>query len=125
MATEQTISAQIKNRDGKQAPGQVRVQTWTAQDRLKRSLKALGLCWGGAIVAVFMPLIHFVLVPSLLLAGPIVAYVFYQSESVVLGGEGHCPSCQKPFKIVRQKNKWPLKDICSSCQSEVEIVTSN
>ena len=70
-----------------------------AQERMIRALKMGGLCWGFALVSILIPLAHFVLVPSFLIAGPIVGMYFYRLESMVIGGSGNCPACQKPFQI--------------------------
>jgi hypothetical protein len=88
---------------------------------MSRALKSLGTCWVAAFVAVFIPLLHFVLVPGLLLAGPIVASVIFKQQSVVLGGTGICPSCQAQLQIVRSQERWPLRDVCANCHAHVDV----
>lgn len=66
---------------------------WTAAQRMQRALKALGLCWAAAVAAVFLPVLHFVLVPALLLAGPVAALVRHRERRSVLGYAGTCPAC--------------------------------
>lgn len=111
----------VKTRDGKTSLGKVSIQQWSQPERLKRALKFGGFSWLLAVGSVFLPIAHFILVPLFLLAGPVVAILTFKQESVVLGGETICPSCQKPLPIVRSPNKWPLGDLCSSCQNHVVI----
>lgn len=75
------------------APVRLDEVAWTHAQRAQRAAKALGLCWGAAIVAVFLPLLHFVLVPALLIAGPVAALVRYREQRSVLGFDGACPAC--------------------------------
>jgi hypothetical protein len=61
--------------------------------RLRRALAALLGFWGAMVVSVFIPIAHFVLVPSLFLAG---IYQFVRRLKVgeqVRGVHGVCPDC--------------------------------
>lgn len=101
--------------------GEVYLRHWERPARMKRALKAWGMCWGGAVVAVLIPGLHFVLVPGLLLAGLIVPVVVFQQESAILGGLSECPKCGKPLPLVGGKDRWPLHDVCSACFESVVI----
>src|SRR4051812_39604493 len=117
-----TKKVQITHSDGvKTASGEIQIQYWNKKERTLRALKFGGMCWGGAVVAVFMPLVHFVLVPCLIIAGPIMFFFVADRESVVLGGVGVCPGCSAALPIARAAVKFPLSDLCTSCQSTVKI----
>lgn len=107
--------------DGKSIDGDVYVQTWDQRERILRSVKIGAGCFGFAVIAVFIPLLHFVLVPAFLIATPIVAYKAYLMQAVALGGMSRCPKCSAPMAIVRQKLEWPLKDVCAKCFENVKI----
>lgn len=116
------LVAQNVSGDGsRETQGEVTLQFWDQKARFRRAAQTWAACWGGAIIAVLIPLVHFILVPTLLLAGPIAASIIYGQKDVVLGGTGTCPHCGKPFDIVRNKLSWPLSDICASCQKEAKI----
>jgi len=78
------------------APATVRVNRHDRRDRMSRAAKAWAGCWGAAIVAVFLPVLHFVLVPALILGGPLYAMVMMRERVTVLGAEGPCPACGAP-----------------------------
>jgi len=101
--------------------GEIRVQFWNKKERILRALKFAGICWGGAVVSVFFPVLHFVLVPGFLIAGPIVGIFMLKQESVVLGGEGVCPSCHAFLPIVRSSYKFPISELCTHCHCGIKI----
>lgn len=111
----------LKSDSEHHSEGIVKIQYFNREQRLGRALKIFGLCWGAALVAIFLPLIHFVLVPTLILTGLIVPGFVYFRESRILGGEGTCPKCQAPFQIEKSANEWPLTDLCTQCRSQIII----
>lgn len=111
----------IKGNEDQGEPGELRIQEWNKRERVMRAMKFGGACWGFAIFSVILPLLHFVLVPGFLIAGPIIAFVVFGQEAVVLGGSGTCPHCKKTMKIVRNAPRFPLSDMCEHCQKSVEV----
>jgi len=79
------------------------------------------MSWGLGLVAIFIPLLHFVLVPLLIIAGPFAFYWVAGQEQIILGGKGECPECQREFEIARSPVKWPLSDLCNHCRSQLNI----
>jgi hypothetical protein len=101
--------------------GNARIESWDKRARLQRALKIWGLCWGIAIAAIPFPLIHFVVLPTMLLSGPFAALYVYTRKSVILGGEGECPDCGERLRIARLSHRFPQSDLCESCQSSVKL----
>ena len=54
---------------GQPARGTVTIREFNREQRMRRALAALGQWWGVALACVFIPVAHFVLVPSFLLYG--------------------------------------------------------
>lgn len=79
--------------------GSLEVQSWEHTDRLKRAFKIGGACFLAGLVSVIFPLVHWVLVPGLLLSSPVVFFWILNQERVVLGGASKCPKCSADFKI--------------------------
>ena len=61
--------------------------------RLARTAAGLGVCWGLALAGLFIPVAHFILVPTFLLAGIAVAILRAREDKRLLKVMGVCPRC--------------------------------
>src|SRR4051794_18352309 len=87
--------------DEKSGAGTALIQEWSQKERSRRALRMLGILWGLMLISVLIPVAHFVLVPAFFLAGPIVAFIVHDQRKAIVGGEGICPQCGKPFTIAK------------------------
>jgi hypothetical protein len=120
------IPVRVEGENGATGSGQVYVQEWGAKERSRRGLKTLGMLWGLGAFTILFPIIHFILPPALLIAGPIFAWKIANQKSVVLGGSGKCPKCGATFEVVRAnyfkpEDTWPLRDACGECRTDLTI----
>jgi hypothetical protein len=100
----------------------VTVRRFDKRERVRRALKGLATFWGAALGSVFIPVAHFLLVPSLALYG---AYTFFErlgACQVVTAAEGTCPDCGKTQKL-DTGGRWKVpRDIsCRYCQRALRI----
>ncbi len=121
MKSQVTISVKITSFREKVSQGEVEQKIWDKRERTMRGLKALGVSWGLAVFAVVIPILHFVLVPLLLVIGPFAFYYVAGQKEIILGGKGLCPECEREFEIVRSTAKWPLSDLCNHCHAQLKI----
>ena len=63
------------------------------RDRVRRAVLGWAACWGAAIAALFLPLLHFVLVPALLIAGPVLGMARLGEKRTITRISGPCPEC--------------------------------
>ena len=61
--------------------------------RAGRVLGGLGMFWGLALVSVFIPLAHFILVPSFVVAGIVTALLRAREDRRLILLRGSCPRC--------------------------------
>jgi hypothetical protein len=61
--------------------------------RATRALAGLGAFWATAAAAVFIPVAHFVLVPTFLAAGVVTAAPRLREDRRLTGVRGACPRC--------------------------------
>lgn len=61
--------------------------------RVARAALIWGALWGAMVVCVFIPVLHFVLVPSLLVAGPVMGILRLRESASLAGLRGACPRC--------------------------------
>ncbi len=119
--TSERERVRITDTRGNEAFGEIEIVRWDRRARTKRTLRYLGICWGLAVCTVFLPLVHFVLVPGFLLAGPFLAAYAYGQEGAILGGSGTCPGCKAALPIASGGIRPAFRDLCSSCHNEVSI----
>lgn len=115
------IPVRLSGPSEKISQGEVRLQIWDKQARLGRALRFWGIFWGMCIVSVFIPLAHFILVPTFFLGGPIAAWIVSQKERAILGGQSTCPECGEFMPIAAAEDRWPLKDLCTHCYKYISI----
>ena len=116
-----SLLVEILGDSGGQSRGDIYLQRWDRRDRMVRALQYFGACWGLAIFCIALPILHFFLVPGLLIAGPLLGFYIFDQASVVLGGFGKCPKCSEELKIERGPEKFPMKDVCSRCYENVRV----
>jgi hypothetical protein len=61
--------------------------------RMRRAALGLGAAWLLAVPAVFFPVLHFVLVPGLLVGGVVLAVILLREDRTLARVRGTCPRC--------------------------------
>lgn len=121
MISESVVLASHVSKPDFTTLGTVTIATYDKKLRTTRALKTLGKIWGLAVLSVLLPLLHFFLPWIGILAGPLLAAWVYGIESEVQGGKAICPKCAEEFKIVKQRTRFPLHELCTHCQSEILV----
>jgi len=123
MSTTLYRTIQIENAEKESTVGQLHITSYSAQERTSRAIKMLALLWGLAIVTVFIPLAHFVLVPGFLIAGPIIAYKRYHMAEHPSSADGECPTCKQPSSIhLEPSDTLPMWTYCSANNDPVQLI---
>lgn len=101
------------------------VRRYDRRRRVGRALRILGACWGLAVVAVFLPVLHLVLVPALALGGVILALQRWNQPAAVIGARGTCPACDsaQEFRLHPAPLGEPLAHRCESCGRALSLET--
>lgn len=95
--------------------GYVERRDYPMPERLQRMLKILGLLLAAAVVAVFIPILHFVLVPVLLICALVFGAATWMDRAEILRGEFTCPQCQKLNSLARESENFPRTTRCQHC----------
>lgn len=109
------VPVKLIDPDGRESRGEVWVQNWGSHTRMQLVLMSFAICWGLALLSIFIPIANLVLVPLLIIAAPIVAYFAVREPSEILGGDGACPNCETPVGISRHMLKFPVNESCPKC----------
>ncbi len=109
------------NVGGQTASGDARIRFLQPLERVKKTLRKLGVFWGSGLFCVLFPLLHFVLVPLFLLLGIYFAVRTATADRLIVSGSVLCPECHKPFLLKPALARWPLNGVCQNCLQSIEI----
>src|SRR5207302_9945792 len=76
---------------GRPTRGTVTIREFNRQQRTRRALEGLGKWWGVALLPVFIPAAHFVLVPSFVLYGMGQFFQRLGTAELATDAHGACP----------------------------------
>jgi hypothetical protein len=107
--------------DEKRGHGKVEIYTFSPQEKVLNSFKKLALFWLIAIFCVFIPALHFFLVPLFLGLGIYFFLKTFKVNSRIVKGDTTCPACGKSISIEAGLAAWPLTEICQNCVTTVRI----
>ena len=90
--------------------------------RLARALGGLIACWAAAIVSIFIPLAHFILVPGFLVLGVTWAVVRGRERERLLQLRGTCPRCGRDGDLGRGgRQGGQLWVTCPGCRNRLLV----
>lgn len=90
-------------------------------ERVLKAGKVGGLLWLIAGFSIFIPILHFVLVPGFLLAGLIFAAAAGYSRAEISDGEFTCPNCGKVQKLRPMAESFPYVVRCEGCSFTLKL----
>jgi hypothetical protein len=90
--------------------------------RAGRAAAALFGLWAVALGCIFLPIMHFVLVPSFAIAGVVAAIVRAREDRSLEGVAGVCPRCKVTRHFGKAARFREGKTIhCDGCGSQLEV----
>jgi hypothetical protein len=90
-------------------------------ERLRRMFKVAGLLLIAAVIAVFVPLLHFVLVPILLICAIVFGVATWMGRAEIRRGEYTCPLCNKLNTLSRESDNFPRSTRCQHCYGTLHL----
>lgn len=104
----------------KRTTGAVVLRKYDEKEKQRRIIKYGGGCFAAAIISIFIPLLHFVLVPGFLIAS-ITMVVINSRSANIESAKAKCPECSGSFVISKVKPEFPIEDVCASCHHKITI----
>jgi hypothetical protein len=109
---------------GPPTPAALLVASFDGRQRVRRAITGLGACWGAMVVSVFIPVAHFVLVPSWFVAGIWVFFRRLRTAQRVRGVHGRCPDCGTEQDFELGSTRFPQSVTCGSCHRGLTLAAS-
>ncbi len=121
MSTEYLLKAQVKARSGESAEFSVRVIQWTPKERTQRAVKIVAIGLSLSFIFIFLPIVHFVLLPLALILTPIIAWYTYRQVEEIPAQNLGCPHCGASAQMPSQTQFTKQEVLCDSCRTVLEI----
>lgn len=92
------------------------------RDRLAAVARTWAISWLAAVAAVFLPVLHFILVPALLIGGPLYALSMRDEHTTLLRASGACPACGVPVAHAQARRATATVALrCDGCGRALEL----
>lgn len=124
MAATETRPIVISNNAGDSSTaGTLYVKRFETADRVRRAFAILGVMWLLAVLTLVIPLVHFVVPPALLIAGPVLAWRRYRVTEASERVTGTCPSCGREFSLeLDTADRLPMSTYCSPSDDPIRLL---
>ncbi len=118
------ITIPVVSRDNRELPITIATITkieFNKKERTQNALKTFGILMTLAFVTIFVPILHFVLVPAFFLASFLFGMDKLGEKVRNAGGKGECPKCHEQFTV--QGSKWVARitNNCDQCHEDLEM----
>jgi hypothetical protein len=120
--TIRTIELSLKGFGAPPGEARAEVAELTSTDRLKRAALAFGTFVAVALIAIPIPIVHFVLVPGGLLLAVVLGAVRLGQGRIFRGAQGRCPFCgtEQQFSLFGRFHL-PRQVHCVSCHRRLSL----
>ena len=111
---------------GQPTRGTVTIHEFNGEQHWRRALAGLAKWWGVALLSVFIPVAHLLLVPSFLLYG---VWQFFQrlgTAELATDARGTCPDCNAEQALdVAPRWRAPQPVTCRHCHRGLQLTVPN
>lgn len=123
MAETKIERLELRGNGGGVGLGELHTAVLTTGDRLRRTARGVAITLGLGVLAVFIPVFHWVLVPVFLVAVPVVGVYIYRPTTLVEKAAGECPECRKAITLdLAPQTRIPHWTYCPACSKPLRLV---
>lgn len=97
---------------------------YSSRERIHRGLKTFFIFFFAGILSIFIPVLHFILVPTLLISSIFLALKKYSEDLQIDLSQYKCPSCGNHFSKSSLSTKSTTEHIrwrCFHCQKNITL----
>jgi hypothetical protein len=124
MAELKTVQVIVAMNAAHHNTANIEVKSLAYAERMANALKTLAMIWGIGIACVFVPVLHFFLVPTAIIVGIAMSLRKFGLAHQFTKGEIDCPDCHKKFAADQRPFNWPKHRACPHCQVRLLIEES-
>ncbi|MEK6554718.1 MAG: hypothetical protein AABZ31_05730 [Bdellovibrionota bacterium] len=116
---EHPLEVEILSRDGSIREGYLVLSERTPQERVVRAVQAFFLWMLAALISLFIPMLHFILVPAFILVALFMGANGLFDVFKVESGEITCARCGTVNHIEAQNETYPIHIDCDHCDARM------
>lgn len=105
----------------KHCDGTIEVKYFSRELRMEKAIKTGLICLVAAVLCIFIPVAHFILVPSGLILTPILALRQFRMTNEIVSESCRCAACGGELTRLSSRELYPLYETCLSCKRENRI----
>ncbi len=121
LGQKKVIVMRVESSSGKELNLEVQIEPLSLQQRIILGATRFATVVVCAALAILLPVIHFFLVPLLLLLAPWAGYSSYQKHFKITPFDFKCPDCQDTLKVDKKYVNVPIEVSCQNCGSRLKI----
>jgi hypothetical protein len=84
-------------------------------------LKKAGACLVGAFLFVFVPGLHFIAVPAMLVLAVVMFVFSFKRIGEIVSADAKCPVCDEGVKVGKVEPNWPVAVSCEKCGEQLYV----
>ncbi len=110
---------------GQRYQAEADIEYFNSKELTQKALKALGVCWGTAILTIPIPVIHLVIPPLAILAGPFAAILVYLKAKKLprkIDGTTVCAHCKAETDFLFRNAAPPYYEQCTQCKTGYQVI---
>jgi hypothetical protein len=102
----------------KHSDGTIEVKYFSRELRMEKAIKTGLICFAAAALCIFIPVAHFILVPSGLILAPLLALRQFRVTNAIVGASCRCAACGGELTKLSSQERYPLYETCLACKRE-------
>ena len=118
-----SLTASLRGFGAPPTAAAVEIESLSPQRRVVRAGAVAGLGLVAALIALPIPIVHFVLVPGSLLLGTILGFMRLSQRQIFVLAEGPCPFCgtKQRLGLAGKSFRLPRRVHCTNCGRELDL----
>jgi hypothetical protein len=125
MAAERELPVTLSLTGEKDTTGKAVLLDRPIQSRVLRAIGITLITWVGGAFLIFIPLLHWVLVPLAAVVGVVLGIVKFFDDVSLVSAEGVCPRCHEPRKFEGAGRYRPGRTVhCNGCGSQIAVTSA-
>jgi hypothetical protein len=121
--TTRSMEVPLKGFGAAPSRAELVIESLRFKDRMRRAALAVGAGALLALIALPIPLVHFVLVPGALVLGLVAGALRLNQREIIRSAEGSCPYCGTPQRLglAGRVFRLPREVFCDKCRRPLDL----